>query len=49
MKITIEIKSSGIHDYASIDVEQPHTTKMWLMKEIMRIIEEYNKNEVDKA
>ena len=49
MKITIETKSNGIHDYATIDINEPHTTKMWLMKEIMRIVEEYNKNEVDKA
>lgn len=49
MKITIEVKTNGIHDYASIDINEPHTTKMSLMKEIMRIIEEYNKNEIDKA
>lgn len=49
MKIIIEVKTNGIHDYALVDLSQPTTELIPFIRQIIEVVEAYNKSQIDKA
>jgi len=49
MKIVLEKNTNGIHDYLTIIVDNPKTEDLELLKDILLLVDSYNKNQIEKA
>ncbi len=49
MKVTLETKSNGIHSLIDVSVQNPKTESLDLIKQILVLVEAYNKEQIETA
>jgi len=49
MRVVIEKRSNGIHEYIATTIQDPKVEDIEFVKNILELVEKYNKDQIEKA
>lgn len=49
MMVILEKQSTGIHDFIAVAIQDPKVEDIGLIKEVLEVVEKYNKIQIEKA